>query len=295
MVDTKIGHKLIAQDGQYILLPPFFAGQEGWGNLAIPDPYIADQLQRYPCGTKFRDGDRTFTYAFLQAATSGRDVHNSTGSGVLAENLAVDATVVTATALTSTVVATIAAGTVNQYAGGYMTLYEATDGCRGIVYRIISNTVRTDGKCTFVIDRPLNATGFTTSATCRVFPPTYTNVRFPLSSRTSSANFEYLAGIWVASHDAAGNLAAEGDWGWIQTWGPCFTWAAVAFEGATGMERDVYHQGGGDLQVRTATAAHPGAQLVGTMLGATSADPGVSTSGSNIDSMEHVVVLRISE
>lgn len=295
MGDIIINHDIRSVNGGYLLMPPFKGGQSGWGNLTIPNPYICDQTQQYPLGTKYRDGDRTFIYTYLQEATSGRGVSNSTGSGVLAENLAVDVTVVTATALASTVTGTIAAATVNQFAGGWLNIYEATAGCRGISYRIVSNTVRASGNSIFTLDRPLNATGFTTSATCRVLADTYTNVRFPLGSRTSSANFEYLAGIWVAAFDSGGTAAVEGDYAWIQTWGPCWVWAAVAFEGATAWERDVYHQGGGDIQANTSSDAHPGAQWVGTMLGATSADPGVSTSGSNINHMEHIIVLRIEE
>jgi len=285
--------QVFSDTGQHLIMPKYMEGQTGWENTAIPNPYLADQTQKYPLTAKLRDGDKTFIYSYLQVATSARNVANSTGSGVLAENLAVDGTVVTATALANTVNVTIAAGTVNQYAGGEISLYEATTGCSGTTYRIVGNTVRTSGKCLFTIDPPLNATGFTASATCRVFPNAYTNVRFPHGSRTSTANFEYLAGIWVASHDEDGTAAAEGDYAWIQTWGPCFCWAAVAFEGGTAWERDVYHQGGGDLQANTSGDAHPGAQWVGTMLGATSADPGVSTTGSDINNLEHVVQLRI--
>lgn len=288
-----VNHDLRSVDGRYILMPPYKGGQSGWGNLALPNPYLVDQAQQYPTGTKFRDGYRTFIYTYLDEASAGRDVQNSTGLGVIAENLPVDVTVVTALTKASTVTGTIAAATVDQFAGGYMSLYEATTGCRGIIHRIQSNTVRASGNSIFTLDEPLNYTGFSTSATCRVMADPYAKVRFTLNTRTSSANFDTLVGIWMGAFDADDNVSAEGDYGWIQTWGPCFCWAAVAYEGGTAFERDAYHQGGGDIQVNTSSDAHPGAQRVGFMVPASCADPGVSLTGSNIDQMEHVIWLQI--
>ena len=277
-----------ASGGGLLLMPQYKGGQVGWDNQTIPNPLICDQTQQYPLGTKFISGYRTYIYTFLQAATSGRDVARAQGSGVLSENAPQDGTVVTATALASTITIT-ATATANLYAGGFITLYES--GLPNCTLRVESNTAAAN--VVFTLSEPIPYGGYTASATCRLHPDPYSNVRFPLSSRTSSANFEYLAGIWQACYDKDGTAAAEGDYAWIQTWGPCWVWAAVAYEGGTAHERFAYHQGGGDIQITTSSDAHPGAQYVGSLVPATSADPGVSTSGTDVDNMEHVIWLQI--
>jgi hypothetical protein len=290
-MSTEIIHKIINKDGAMIVMPPYKGGQEGWGNLSIPNPNLCDQSQRYPTGTILRMGYCTYIYTYLQVATSGRSITNAHGSGVLCENLPQDVTVVTATADATTITGA-ATATANQYAGGFLTIYESGVTHQTGCYRIVSNTATASSNVIFTLEHPL-VTTYTASATCRIHPDPYSNVRFPLGSRTSSANFEMLAGIWVASEDEAGTAAAEGDYAWIQTGGPCFCWAAVTFEGGTAHERMAYHQGGGDIQICTATDAHPGAQIVGYLIPATSADPGVSTTGTDVDNMEHLIWLQI--
>jgi hypothetical protein len=54
-------HKLIASDGQYIILPVGMGGQY-IENLKIPTTLAADATQQYPLGTKFVSGDREYRY-----------------------------------------------------------------------------------------------------------------------------------------------------------------------------------------------------------------------------------------
>jgi len=270
-------------------------GQSGWGNLDLPNPYLVDQTQKYPLGTRYVEGYCSFYYTYLQVATCGLTLSTGAGGmGVIAENVPFTLTIVTATTGTSSIVATVASVTANQFAGGWINLYEVGVIPRVTTYRVESNTATDDpvaGQAVFTLSRPLIAT-YTAGATCRALQDPYSNVRFCLSTRTSSATFETCVGVWSGFEDSAGTAVLEGDYGWVQTWGPAFTCAAIAFEGANAFERDAFYHGGGGFQVRTSTT-NPGYQRVGFILPASCADPGVSTTGSNIDSMEHVIWLQI--
>lgn len=59
-----VNHDLRSVDGSFIMMPPWFQGALGWGNLTFPNVYDTDDtIQQYPDGTKFVEGDRTFWYA----------------------------------------------------------------------------------------------------------------------------------------------------------------------------------------------------------------------------------------
>lgn len=59
-----INHDLRCVDGSFIMMPPWFQGASGWGNLARPNVYNTnDVAAQYPEGTKFVEGDRTWFYA----------------------------------------------------------------------------------------------------------------------------------------------------------------------------------------------------------------------------------------
>lgn len=65
MSDTEkvINHDLRVVDGRTILMPAWKGGQEGYGNLALPDIRDVDAVQKYPIGAKLLDGERVFYYA----------------------------------------------------------------------------------------------------------------------------------------------------------------------------------------------------------------------------------------
>lgn len=59
-----ITQNVILQNGSTIIMPPWFRGELGWGNMALPNVYETDDaIQAYPAGTKFVEGDRTWFYA----------------------------------------------------------------------------------------------------------------------------------------------------------------------------------------------------------------------------------------
>lgn len=57
-----INHDIRNVNGCSIQMPPWFSGEPGWGNLALPNVYTLDTVQEYPHGTAFREGERTWFY-----------------------------------------------------------------------------------------------------------------------------------------------------------------------------------------------------------------------------------------
>jgi len=152
--DTRIiNHDLRVVDGKTIIMPPWYSGQEEWGNLEIPDVYVSDSVQKYPVGTKYRDGSRTWLYGKCGLTNTKTGVGNFTY--VAEEALTLDAV---AQAVGDTVITLEETGdTADQYAGGYFLSYPAME-----TYRILSNLVSDGEHLKITLDRGL----ITTIAAC---------------------------------------------------------------------------------------------------------------------------------
>ena len=59
---SKIVQAIMADQGRYVIMPPWKEGQSGWGNLAFPNVHSAggEAVMLYPVNTKYVDFDRTF-------------------------------------------------------------------------------------------------------------------------------------------------------------------------------------------------------------------------------------------
>lgn len=69
------------ENGAAVIMPPWFQGAKGWGNLDLPDVYAADDNpQQYPEGSVFVEGNRKFNYGRY------RGVVTSVGSSVTQTN-----------------------------------------------------------------------------------------------------------------------------------------------------------------------------------------------------------------
>ncbi len=67
-----VNHDLRRQDGKTLFMPSWYHGQDGWGNLQLPNVYKADGATgKYPAGTKYVDGERVFWYAKFIGQISG--------------------------------------------------------------------------------------------------------------------------------------------------------------------------------------------------------------------------------
>jgi hypothetical protein len=285
-------------NGKTIYFPPWYAGEAGWGNMALPDVYLCDQVQQYPRGTKFVDGDRVFRYTLLGTAGPGTSSYASRmGFGLIGVNTASSVTLVTATSGTNTVTGAIATVSANDYADGWLSLYGTASDEYETLYRIISNTATTSSNVTFTLDHNLRGT-YDSSDTCYVMKPMWNNLIAPGSTggRGSSVGFEPFFGVLVASQDAAGTAIAAGDYTWVQTWGPCWMPASVAFAGATAQERYAYFMSMGDVQVADPAGSYNRfwCQRAGYLLPCTCTTPGTSTSGTDVVGTNHIIFLEIS-
>ena len=84
---SKVNHDIRSNQGRTIYMPEYYEGENGWGNLAIPNVYAADDATTlYPRGTRFVAGERSFYYstyrgvvnpgasAYTVTATNGDDL-----------------------------------------------------------------------------------------------------------------------------------------------------------------------------------------------------------------------------
>lgn len=60
---SKASHDIRSNHGKTIYMPEYYHGEEGFGNLAIPNIYAADDaVALYPRGTRLVQGERSFYY-----------------------------------------------------------------------------------------------------------------------------------------------------------------------------------------------------------------------------------------
>ena len=261
---TRINHDLRSNNGGTIAMPPFCAGEAGWGNLAIPDMsdvfgVTLDTVQQYPIGTKFEIGDRVFRYVLFGdddgdagdwAAQEGRVPEH----GVLMSSTLLEvATVMRATGLgVADVLITEASVTANQFAGGYITVVEDK---RMWCSRIISNTVSADStNYVTVVTESKTPVAFTSGATVSLNKNPWSGV---VRHAGSAAHMGAAVLGAYCGYDPSGD-DSEGLWGWIQSWGPALIQISISHQGDAHNERMLVAQNGA-AQMEASTAQ----QIVG--------------------------------
>jgi len=225
---TNINHDLRVNNGCTLYMPPWEAGNDKWGNLAIPDVYAIGTAQLYPTGTIFRKGLRTFIYS-LCAATG----YGTSGAGIMAGAcmeptaeilIKTDAVVSGASGASVIGVTTSASTALNAYAGGTIGIMQAAGGLttvgRGSTYQIISNTAESGNVTYFTLDGTLvndYGTGDDVVLAENPYAECRTNV---------NGNFHMTTGINICTTVASSYL-------WLQTGGMNnLLIMMVAFEGA---------------------------------------------------------------
>lgn len=274
---TKIQHDIRNSDGGRIYMPPYIGGEENWGNLAIPDVYTADSIQKYPIGTKYVEGERVFRY--------GKIVGSSTSSpySKICTKFLPTSAVATTVATTdvyravsgeSEMTLHLAGKVVNQYAGGYLLINDAAQVAVGRHYsrRIISSTASA------TVSGDADAVVFTLD---KSLPFTSTDVATAVTVIENSWNKLYYRpqpGAWQSYWMFMGvcmpYVVAEDNYIWLQTWGPCgIENVTQSFEGAGYFEHQAYILGDGSIQVVPAGGSvvkagyeAAGHQLAGVMM-----------------------------
>lgn len=296
---TIINHDIRSVDGGTVYMPEYIGGEVGWGNLAIPDPYVTSSVQHYPRGTMFRKGDRSWVHTKVSSTTNtggygGFSAVSATGLGMFSE--AQDSATKTIDSgggvkgeYTLTVTDTL---TANEFAGGLLTIYEADKPI--VCVRIISNTIKV-----ITIDGKLPDTYTSSSTNVFVIKSPYRNVIRAGSAQNAAGVYDYCPGIFNSPLDENGNAAAADDFVWLQTWGLCYTQASGTFEGSEEGERMMIVMGGGGTQIMVSANSRMNYQVVGYLYPGTgntavANNPSLS-NGTDVGMMTHITYLTIRQ
>lgn len=267
--------------------------------------YVVSSTPKYPLSTRYaKQGDplcRAWRYTRLGTINPIGGAYGPTGYGGVSGGMGLFAnalpsgalTIVTATKGQATVTISSPALTVNRYAGGLLTMFEA--GQPICMLGIVSNTATV-----IYLDGPLPGT-YTASATAQVVPGPYHEV-VAAGIQRSASPFDPCVGILNSPLDEDGNEPAAGDYLWIQTWGLCNMWASGSYPGDEAGEREVVMCGDGAAQINTAigNTGYLGMQRIGFLYSCTGpADENVAehpapTGGVATTLMNHLVFLQIA-
>lgn len=228
---TKINHDIRSNDGQTIYLPPEIGGASGPSNLALPNVYETTTAMKYPIGTRFVNGGRTYHYGKHGTAVtytcSGLANH---GNFYLAYSNSDD----TATASGSTTIrmdgTSDGVPAVNALAGGYLFLWvSASLGYTQM--RVVSSTVADATSpyyVTLTLEQPLPVdVGANTGL--EVYANQYADMR---TAWLSAQPVPYMAIVGMPT------VITDADtYGWVQTWGPIFIVNSGTQTGAASFDR----------------------------------------------------------
>lgn len=287
---VKVEHDIRSADGGCIYMPPYIGGEEGWGNLEIPDVHVASAIQKYPRGTIFRKGEKSWVYTKLKTTTNPDAYGGYTGGrglfSVAQDSASLTVSVATLGENTVTVTDDL---TVNAYAGGLLTMYLA--GQPIVSMGIISNTAH-------VITLDGNLPGSYVASTCQVIASPYHEVVMAGASCNADGVYDYCPGIFNSPLDGDGNVAAEDDFVWLQCAGLCFAWASGSYEGEIGGERTAVMMGDGACQIIAANDYRHNRQVVGYLFPGTGDVTTVGNNpsdvdGTDVDFMNHIIFLTI--
>lgn len=217
---TLINHDLRVVNGGTLYMPPWEEGNDKWGNLDLPDVYAISTTQKYPTGTIYRKGMRTFVYTLTDATYYGEGGTAAIIAGYLMESAAernvLSNSVISGALGANTMVVNM--GEVlpaNAYAGGFIGIEGAgitratVGGCQS--FQIISNTAATltgSYYSTLTLDGNL-ARVLSASDDVLITEHPYAKVRF-----SQSGPYGMTVGVLVCTTAASSYL-------WLQTGGPC--------------------------------------------------------------------------
>lgn len=250
-------HKVICNDGAVIYLPSQ-PEAEGLANLAAPDPYTPTVAQLYPLGTRAVIGERVFRYG--KAGTNAiarphwlvqnRNVYNDDGLKDCWEG----SSTAVATAVDDTTIIfadTNSSHVANFFQRGWMILFYATNTR---VHQILKNTAG-GTTITFTLVDPIAEADADGAIFATVHPSIYSKMERVHGGGSTQAAF---IGVALSPFTAS-------NYGWIQTWGPCYCTPQATF-GNAAYERAIIGNYDGSINVVTAPAAGSYHQRVGHTL-----------------------------
>ena len=258
-------HDIRSNSGRTIYMPEYYAGEEGFGNLAIPNVYGTDDVTAlYPRGTRLVAGERSFYYgkylgianasATTITATAGADLggkflfHNviqsDMATGLLVRKLINEQHIVYNTTVS-------AARSEDFYSGGWVTGKDTVSGNRPFWRYIVKHTYGGYGSSTQQIwnDSTKSYTEVDLSAYqyCSVLELDQPVIVSKVTMATTLMQNPWKRIVWHSSSaydPARGKVAgacmhnniAVNSCTWFQTWGPMLSIHLEMTLGTIGME-----------------------------------------------------------
>ena len=244
----KLNHDLRVVDGRTLVMPVWKGGQEGYGNMSIPDIRDVDSVQKYPIGTKLLDGERVFYYG--KASSVGISKTDYGIKNGYRQHVRYGAVTAVAVAGDKEITITVNASdgvlgdgdiAVNELAGGFVVVFNHDEDA--FVCRILENTA-TDGggdiTLTLQDEIPVAlATGNVDHAECMA--------HWALGCEYNTDTEEPVIGVAHAK-------VAANSWFWLQTWGPCWLGPTGIGPGNAPDRHNVLLQSTGEVLGETADA-----------------------------------------
>jgi hypothetical protein len=270
---TKVGHSLRVQNGREISLPA--NPVKTLVNLRMPDIETVDTVQRYPLGTIFRDGDRSYRYCYANGTVNpevGAYKAKKTNTNAAAptqataaaqaaaypgETLAagvVGSTYVTVTIDSEIGILTTGALSENELAGGYIVIGNGSAQHPQIRQIVSHPALAAAGSLTVKIDRPLGVAVTAATTNLELMECPY------YCLKADNAGGDYVTYLGVSAC-----VAASGQWFWLQTWGPCW----ITSDGNTcdsAKDRTLVWQGNGSVVSSNDITMESGFQIAGVAL-----------------------------
>jgi len=273
MTITKPTQHINVQDGKYIVLPPGMAGQN-FSDLSIPDDICTvDTVQKYPLGTLFVSGLRRYYYCF-----AGGTCYPQLGAykAKKSNTVAVAPTQKTAAEMAASYPGeTLASGvdgskyiavtidteighlttgvlSANELAGGFIVVGNGS-GQAPQMFQIVSHPALATTGGTLVVELDMKLGSSITAATTTL--ELIENPFYHIAADGSGGDYVSYFGI-----PAIG--ATDGQWLWVQTWGPCW----ITSDGNTcdsAGDRTLVFVGNGSIKSSNDITVESGIQVAG--------------------------------
>ncbi len=268
-------HKLIVQDGKYLVLPPGVGSQGDYDNLDIPETWATSTVQQYPLGTKFVDGDRVYRYCYAngdcdpewgayKAKKTNTCAVAPTQATAAAQALAypgetlaagvVGSKYVTVTIDTEIGILTTGALSVNELAGGYVVIGNGSSQHPQMRLIVSHPALAATGSLTLKLDMPL-LTAVTAAST---YIELMESPFYCIKADGSGGDYVTFIGIPACE-------ASSGEYFWVQTWGVCW----ITSNSATcdsARDRTIVFVGNGSVESSNDETMEDGFQIAGVAL-----------------------------
>jgi len=220
-------------------MPPFAEGQSGWGNMAIPDPNNdIDVSAQYPIETVLRIGGRAWRYTRIGDIDADTQTYNIRRGLGLESEACVNSYLGTALVSVSgfntlgdfkvklnmtthvNYLGSASSVAVNDYAGGHFTIYDTSTGNHwGCM--IVGNTVEdASGYVEITLESPLPTT-LAADDYIMLEEGMYWKAHQPGITALNHSAVVGFPCIWAAAKMiAGGESVSDGEFIWLQTWGP---------------------------------------------------------------------------